>query len=334
MTSRRSTTVVMIETALTRLLGITHPILLAPMGSASGGKLAAAVTNAGGLGLIGSGYADSATIKKELAAAGNTRVGVGFITWALDKNPAALDVALAAQPPAVMISFGNPMPYARTIRDAGVKLICQVQTLAEAVGAASAGADIIIAQGRDAGGHSGTTRGTMGFIPAVVDAVGAIPVVAAGGIADGRGLAAALTLGAAGVLMGTRFAASAESLWAETMKRRLTTAGGDETEQTRVFDIVRNAPWPSQYPGRAVRNAFSARWHPSEDELREKRAEVETDYLLASVDDFSTRVVWAGEGVDLIGDVKTAEEIVIQTVSEAAAELGRCSALVRQSRAS
>jgi len=133
--------VVMIETALTRLLGITHPILLAPMGSASGGKLAAAVTNAGGLGLIGSGYADSATIKKELAAAGNTRVGVGFITWALDKNPAALDVALAAQPPAVMISFGNPMPYARAVRDAGVKLICQVQTLTEALEAASAGAD-------------------------------------------------------------------------------------------------------------------------------------------------------------------------------------------------
>ena len=181
MMSRSSTTVVMIETALTRLLGITHPILLAPMGSASGGKLAAAVTNAGGLGLIGSGYADSATIKKELAAAGNTRVGVGFITWALDKNREALDVALAAQPPAVMLSFGSPMPYARVVRNAGAKLICQVQTLAEAAEAASAGADIIIAQGRDAGGHSGTTRGTMGFIPAVADAVGAIPVVAAGG---------------------------------------------------------------------------------------------------------------------------------------------------------
>src|SRR5262249_9820669 len=127
---------VAIETALTRLLGIIHPILLAPMGSAAGGRLAAAVTNAGGLGLIGSGYADTATIKKELAAAGNTRVGVGFITWALDKNPGALGVALAAQPLAVMISFGQPRPYARTIKDAGVMLICQVQSLAEAVEAA------------------------------------------------------------------------------------------------------------------------------------------------------------------------------------------------------
>src|SRR5204863_1088334 len=136
---------VIIETALTSLLGIKHPILLAPMGSAAGGKLAAAVTSAGGLGLIGSGYADSTTIKKELTAAGNTRVGIGFITWALDKNPEALDVALAAQPPAVMISFGNPMPYVNAIREAGAKLICQVQTLAGAVEAAAAGADIIVA---------------------------------------------------------------------------------------------------------------------------------------------------------------------------------------------
>ena len=322
---------VMIETALTRLLGITQPILLAPMGSAAGGKLAAAVTNAGGLGLIGSGYADVATIKKELAAAGNTRVGVGFITWALDENPEALDVALAAQPPAVMISFGEPRPYARVIKDAGAKLICQVQTLAEAIKAAAAGADIIVAQGRDAGGHSGTTRGSMGLVPAVVNAVGAIPVVAAGGIADGRGLAAALALGAAGVLMGTRFAASAESLWAEAMKQHLIAAGGYETEQTRVFDIVRSAPWPTKYPGRAVRNAFSTRWHPNEEGLRDNRAAVETEYLATPVDDFSTRVVWAGEGVDLIRDVKTAEEIVNLTVAEAVGELDRCSALVRRS---
>ena len=319
-----------IETALTKLLGIKHPILLAPMGSAAGGTLAAAVTNAGGLGLIGSGYADTAAVKKELAAAGNTPVGIGFITWALDENPQALEEALAARPPAVMISFGNPKPYAQAIRKAGSKLICQVQTLAEAVEAAALGADIIIAQGRDAGGHSGMTRGTMGFVPAVVSAVGGIPVVAAGGIADGRGLAAALALGAAGVLMGTRFAASAESLWGETMKQRVTEASGDETEQTRVFDVVRDAPWPSIYPGRAVRNTFSARWHTSEQELRDNRAEVEKAYLATPADDFATRVVWSGEGVDLIRNVKTADEIVNQTVAEAVVELDRCSGLVRR----
>ena len=196
-----------IETALTRLLGIEHPILLAPMGSAAGGRLAAAVTNAGGLGLVGSGYADPSAIRRELTEAGNTRVGIGFILWALEKNPAALDVALDAKPAAVMLSFGDPTPFSGRIRAAGCKIICQVQTLAQAKEAAATGADIIIAQGRDAGGHSGMTRGTMGLVPAVVDAVAPIPVVAAGGIADGRGLAAALALGAAGVSMGTRFTA-------------------------------------------------------------------------------------------------------------------------------
>jgi nitronate monooxygenase len=147
-----------IETALTRSLGIAHPILLAPMGSAAGGKLAAAVTNAGGLGLIGSGYADAATVSRELLAAGNARVGVGFITWALDARPEALRGALDAKPAAVMLSFGDPEPYVTQIRDAGAKTICQVQTLGEAEQAVRLGVDVIIAQGRDAGGHSGTTR--------------------------------------------------------------------------------------------------------------------------------------------------------------------------------
>ena len=149
-----------IETALTRLLGIRHPILLAPMGSAAGGKLAAAVTHAGGLGLLGSGYADERAIRRELSEAGNARVGIGFILWALDKNPVALDVALDAKPAVVMLSFGDPSPYTGRIRAAGCRIICQVQTLDQAKQAAAAGADIIIAQGRDAGGHSGTTRGT------------------------------------------------------------------------------------------------------------------------------------------------------------------------------
>jgi nitronate monooxygenase len=110
-----------IETALTRLLDIQHPILLAPMGSAAGGKLAAAVTNAGGFGLVGSGYADSKAVRKELAEAGNTRVGVGFILWALEKNPQALDIALDANPAAVMLSFGDPTPFTSRIKDAGLQ---------------------------------------------------------------------------------------------------------------------------------------------------------------------------------------------------------------------
>src|SRR6185312_15775234 len=122
----RGTAMPVIETALTRLLGIEHPILLAPMGSAAGGKLAAAVTHAGGLGLVGSGYADAGAVRRELAEAGNARVGIGFILWALEKNPAALDVALDAKPAAVMLSFGDPTPFTGRIKQAGCKIICQV----------------------------------------------------------------------------------------------------------------------------------------------------------------------------------------------------------------
>ena len=318
-----------IETALTRLLGIEHPILLAPMGSAAGGWLAAAVTNAGGFGLVGSGYANGAAIRKELTEAGNTRVGVGFILWALETNPAALDVALDARPAAVMLSFGDPTPFTGRIKDAGCKIICQVQTLAQAKQAAAAGADVIIAQGRDAGGHSGVTRGTMGLVPAVVDAVGPIPVVAAGGIADGRGLAAALALGAAGVSMGTRFTASRESLWDQAMKDASLAAGGDDTQQTRVFDVVRGAQWPAIYPGRALRNAFSARWHGKEDALAADQAEQETAYLATADDDFATRAVWAGEGVDLVNDILPAAEIIERVVAQAVATLRHGASLVR-----
>src|SRR5436853_4163509 len=138
---------VAIETALPRLLGIEHPILLAPMGSAAGGKLAAAVTNAGGLGLVGSGYASTAAIRKELAEAGNARIGIGFILWALERNPAALDVALDARPAAVMLSFGDPAPFTGRIKEAGCKIICQVQSLAPARQAAEAGADSLLGEG-------------------------------------------------------------------------------------------------------------------------------------------------------------------------------------------
>jgi nitronate monooxygenase len=318
-----------IETALTRLLGIQHPILLAPMGSAAGGKLAAAVTHAGGLGMLGSGYADEKAIRRELVEAGNAKVGIGFILWALDKNPAALDVALDAKPAAVMLSFGDPSPYTKRIKAAGSRIICQVQTLEQAKEAAAAGADVIIAQGRDAGGHSGMSRGTIGLVPAVVDAVGLIPVVAAGGIADGRGLAAALSLGASGVSMGTRFTATVESLWDQAMKEKALASGGDQTSQTRVFDIVRGAAWPAIYPGRALRNDFYDQWHGKEEALEGQQKKVEASYLASHANDFAQRVVWTGEGVDLVRDIPTAREVIERIVDQAAAVLRSGAAQVR-----
>jgi nitronate monooxygenase len=147
-------------------------------------------------------------------------------------------------------------------------------------------------------------------------------------IADGRGLAAALALGAAGISMGTRFTASRESLWDQSMKDTALNAGGDQTEQTRVFDIVRGAPWPAIYPGRALRNAFSAQWYGREDELAADQPEQEKAYLAAAADNFSTRVVWAGEGVDLVHDIPTASAIIERIIAQAVATLTEGAKLV------
>jgi nitronate monooxygenase len=228
-----------------------------------------------------------------------------------------------------MLSFGDPSPYTARIRAAGSRIICQVQTLEQAKQAAAAGADVIIAQGRDAGGHSGMTRGTIGLVPAVVDAAGGIPVVAAGGIADGRGLAAALSLGAAGVSMGTRFTATVESLWDGAMKEKAVASGGDQTAQTRVFDIVRGAAWPAIYPGRALRNEFFDQWHGKEEALQGRQKEVETGYLASDANDFGQRVVWAGESIDLVRDIPTAREVIERIVDEAVSVLKAGAALVR-----
>ncbi len=199
-----------ISTRLTELLGIAHPILLAPMDLVSDGRLAAEVSKAGAFGIIGGGYGDEAWLVRELDAAGDARVGVGFITWSMARKPRVLDLVLERKPAAIMLSFGEVGLHAVKIKKTGARLICQVQTLAHVKDAVANGADVIVAQGAEGGGH-GISRGTFAFVPAAVDAARGIPVVAAGGVADGRGLAAALMLGADGVLMGTRFYASIEA---------------------------------------------------------------------------------------------------------------------------
>jgi nitronate monooxygenase len=312
-----------LHTALTKRLNIRHPVILAPMASSSGGAMAAAVTEAGGLGLIGGGYGDPAWLEAQYAHAGNTRVGVGFITWALAEHPEMLTQALDREPAAIMLSFGDHTPYVDALKRAGVPLICQVQTLEQAIHAARTGADVIVAQGQEAGGHGMSARGTMTLVPAIVDAVDdGIPVVAAGGIADGRGLAAALMLGAGGVLMGTRFCAARESLWPDAMKTAVTEAKGDDTVRTEVFDMVRDPAWPAPYDGRAVRNTVTERWHGNEAALRETLDAERARYTQADArGDLSVKVLWAGEGVDLIHDVPPAGEIVERTVAQAVAML-------------
>jgi nitronate monooxygenase len=314
----------MIATRLTRMLDLQHPIVLAPMGGVAGGRLAAAVSNAGGLGLVGGGYGDAAWLRAELAhAAGETNAGrpwgVGVITWST--TPAVLELALGFRPRAFMLSFGDPRPYASAIKAAGCTLICQVQGLPEARLAVEAGADIVVAQGTEGGGHGGG-RGTLALVPAIVDAVASIPVLAAGGIADGRGVAAALMLGAEGALIGTRFYASTEALGHANAKQRLVEAGATDTLRTRVFDVVRGYPWPRPYTGRALRNRFVERWHGQEEALTATVDTERADYHAAAArGDCDTAVVWASEAIDLIRDIDAAGALVQRIAAEAEARL-------------
>jgi len=320
----------MIVTALTEMFGLTHPIVLGPMGGVSGGRLAAAVSNAGGLGLVGGGYGDPAWLRTELSRVtkDTTRPwGVGLITWSIDRS--VLDLALSYRPNAFLLSFGDPRPYASSIKSAGCKLICQVQDIDQALVAREAGADIIVAEGSEAGGHAGA-RATLPLVPAVADAVAPIPVVAAGGIVDGRGLAAALMLGAHGVLMGTRFYASAEALGHERAKERIVAAKGGETKQTRVFDIVRGYAWPQMYPGRALHNRFLENWNGRENELTAALETERTAYQRAVKEgDFDTAVVWAGEAVDLIKRIDSAGPLVARICEESEGILRAGARLVR-----
>jgi len=306
-----------IHTSFTRMLELAHPIVLAPMGAVSGGALAAAVSNAGGLGLVGGGYGDPQWLARELeiAARGTSRKwGVGLITWHATRE--AVDLALSYRPSVFFLSFGDARPYVKSIKAAGCRLICQVQDVPAALEAKALGADIIVAQGAEAGGH-GATRATLPLVPAVIDAVHPTPVLAAGGIADGRGLAAALALGAVGAVVGTRFCAATEALVHPAAKQKLIAARGSDTARTRVFDIARGYDWPPPYTGRALRNGFFHRWHGHEQALAAD-AQARTGYAAAQRDgDFDAALVWAGEAIDLVHEVEPAGAIVAKMSTDA-----------------
>jgi nitronate monooxygenase len=314
-----------LRTRLTERLAIEHPVISAPMGFYAGGRLAAAVSNAGGLGLIGGGYGDGEWLAHEFDAAGNTPVGCGFITWSLAKKPELLDQMLQRSPRAVMLSFGSPAPFAPKIKGAGTLLICQVQSMAHVKTAVDVGADIIVAQGGEAGGHSGS-RATLTLVPEVADflkrAAPQTLLVAAGGIADGRGLAAALMLGADGVLIGSRLVASLEAATPEGFRHAITSADGDATVKTTVIDLVRNYDWPGEgvFKARALTTSFVTTWHGREAKLGEpstNAAENKRYWDAFYSGDADRAGVMISEAVGLIHDFKPAGDIIRDMVAEA-----------------
>src|SRR5665213_1940179 len=317
-----------LHTRLTELFDIEHPIISAPMAFAAGGKLAAAVTAAGGLGLIGGGYGDAEWLGREFAEAGNAKVGCGFITWSLAKRPELLDLVLARLPAAVMLSFGSPLPFGKQVKAAGTKLICQVQSIAHAREAVDAGADVIVAQGAEAGGH-GMIRSTFTLVPEVADYLAksapATVLVAAGGVADGRGLAAALMLGADGVLVGSRFWASSEALVHNAFQNEALGADGDATVRTTVVDIVRKIVWPKPFTARVMKTGFVSDWHGREAELGEPELrEREMNRYVSAMQngDPVNTGVWVGEAAGLIHEVRPAADLLLGMVGEAERLLG------------
>ena len=309
-----------ISTPLTALLGIRHPILSAPMAAIAGAGLTAAVSHAGGFGILGGGYGERAWLEAETEKlkAVASPFGIGFITWSLAKQPELLDVALAVRPRAIMLSFGDPKPFAPRVKAAGALLICQVQDEAMAKQALDAGADILIAQGAEAGGH-GASRSTLDIVPAIVDfAAGRVPVVAAGGIGDGRGLAAMMMFGASGVLLGTRFYASQEADGADEAKQRICAATGGSTFRSMIFDLSRNLFWPAPFNIRCVVNDHARRWLGHELELLQNVKTVAAEYAEArAAGNFDIAAVIAGEAVGLIHDIPPAAEIVDRLIAEA-----------------
>jgi nitronate monooxygenase len=314
-----------LSTRFTELFGVRHPIAQAPMGGSAGGALAAAVARGGGLGMLGAGQGDREWLDRELpivASGTDEPWGVGFLTWAVDAD--AVQRVLEYGTTAVMLSFGDPSPFAELVRAAGVALIIQVTDLEEARQAVDMGADVIVAQGTEAGGHGARHgRSTLPFVPVVVDLVAPTPVLAAGGIADGRGVAAALALGADGALIGTRFQATAEALVDPATTKAIVDGRGQDTERNRVLDIARGSRWPSRYTARTLGHPYLDRWRGREAELAAD-PQVRQDYR----DDVARGVIpplplWAGEAVDLITDVPSAADLVATLAEQAEQALTR-----------
>lgn len=310
----------MLTTPLCALLGIERPILNASMAGTATGALAAAVSNAGGFGMIGGTNGDGAPWLREQIRIARSLTdhpfGVGFISSFPDTAELAA-VALEEGVAAINHSFADPAPFVESTHAAGAKLFVQVQTLAGAVRAARAGADVIISQGGDAGGHAGAI-GTFALLPAVVDAVAPIPVVAAGGIADGRGLAAALLLGAQGAWMGTRFVTSHEWGGPAWEQQAVLAATSDDTVQTRLYDVISERPFPADNPDRVLRNAFIERWSGRESEIPANRAALQAEVDAAGERaDLTVAGVSAGVAAGLITTAEPAGEIVRRIVQEA-----------------
>jgi nitronate monooxygenase len=310
-----------LTTWLTDRFDLQVPVIGAPMAGPGEGSLAAAVSRAGGLGMIGvSGARDPEWIRGqgELAAADGKPFGFGLMGWVLASRPEQLDAALACRPALVSVSFGRTgegdgyddvARLLAAVREAGVAVTTQVGTLAEAQRAAAAGVDLLVARGGEGGGHGRDEVATLPLLQEVLDRV-PVPIVAAGGIAGPRGLAAVLAAGAEGAWVGTALLGCTEAGGSAAAKRALFAGRDTSTAYGRVFDVAQRLDWPPEFGGRALRNRFFDTWSERLDELAGDD-EAAAQLARARADqDLETAYVYAGQGVGLLAEERSAADVL------------------------
>jgi nitronate monooxygenase len=302
----------MLSTPWSRSFGLRVPIVNAPMGGVAGGRLAAAVTAAGGLGMVGMGSDGTRELLQAQLRHVRGKFGIGLVDWVMRKQAGLLEDALAARPALFSVSFGTDWSWVAKAHDAGIATATQVYDGLFARRAVDAGVDVVVARGSEGGGHGEVKLGTLPLLDSVLDALdgAAVPVLAGGGIASPRSLAAVLAAGASGAWVGTRLAACPEALTGDGSRRTLIAARSTDTAVTRVFDVAKGLPWPARFPSRVLANDFVARWTGNEDALDPPAR----DELAAATaaDDRRIAPVDAGQGVGMIADDASVGEVIEQ----------------------
>jgi nitronate monooxygenase len=319
----------MLKTRITELFGIEYPVMSSPMAMHSGATLAAAVSKAGGLGSFGAIHATNGPdwVTDEIARvrhATDRPFAVGFITSFLPHFEQHFEATVEARPPVISLSFGSPQPWLDRAKASGAKVICQVQEMQHARESVDGGADVIVAQGTEAGGHTGT----MSLLPLLVSIIEEFPntpVMAAGGISTGRALAAVLAAGADGALVGTAFLATPECREVpEEHKQLIVESDGEDTILTRVYDILWGMPWPEGIAERGRRNKITDEWHTREDEIPANREKIVAEVQAAERDfDPSARAILYGQSAGRVTAIRPAAEVLHTICNDAERSLRR-----------
>jgi enoyl-[acyl-carrier protein] reductase II len=318
----------MLRTPFCELVGIEHPIISGPIWPAASPELAAAVSNAGALGSIAAVFGSAERVGEHIARVRELTdrpFAVNHVVPFLDEE--AFVLTLEARPAVISISLGDPGELVQRAHDVGARVIHQIHTVEQAEEAAERGVDAIIAQGSEAGGQGMALGvGAMALIPQVVDAVAPIPVLAAGGVADGRGLAAALVLGAQGANMGTRFVASSEASASEEWKQAVLSS--------RSEDVVRFEEWQEIFPHktaaayratpRVLRSPFVDEWRGRPEAVREAAPGLHAELMTVVREHRLDKILqFGGQTAGLIREIAPAEQIVRELVAGAEEALTR-----------